>query len=403
MCNKPLKGIRVVELSTYVAAPGAARILCDMGAEVIKIESFAGDQWRETGKKLLNTDDNENPIFDLYNTGKKCICVNIKNEEGKAFTLKLLENADVFITNTRAPSLKRLGLDPETLTEKFPRLVYASINGFGTKGPDAASPGFDNISFWARSGFSADVLYKTEGSFPLPPTTGIGDCVSGGYLVAGIMTALFNRERTGKGDVVDVPLYGAAIWAMSSMLLRANPKYNEKFPFGPSHGDPLTNNYECADGEWCNISVRAYDKDASLMYELLGISEDIKALGEVTVENYCSLSETIIPLIRRAMKQKTSEEWMRIFREKDLVIGKLSHMTEVLCDEQAWANGFIEEITNRNGEKSVMSCPPIHFASYEKSPSKPAPMIAENTDEVLKDFGYSDEEIAHLHDVGAVK
>ena len=206
MNNKPLAGIRVVELSTYVAAPGAARILSDMGAEVIKIESFSGDQWRETGRKMLSTNDEENPVFDVYNTGKKSICVNIKTEEGLSFSMKLLEDADIFITNTRARSLRKLGLDAQSLTERFPRLIHASIDGFGSKGPDADSPGFDNISFWARSGFSMDIPYKSENSFPLPPTSGIGDCVSGGFLVAGIMTALFNRERTGKGDIVNVSL-----------------------------------------------------------------------------------------------------------------------------------------------------------------------------------------------------
>lgn len=400
---KPLSGIKVVELSTYVAAPGAARMLADMGAEVIKIESPSGDQWRESGKKVLSTNDDENPIFDVYNTGKKSICINIKTEEGLAFTMKLLEQADIFITNTRARSLRKLGLDAQTLTEKYPRLIFASIDGFGSKGPDADSPGFDNISFWARSGFSADIPYKDKNSFPLPPTSGIGDCVSGGFLVAGIMTALYNRERTGKGDVVNVSLYGAAIWAMSSMLLRANPKYGEKFPFNPNQGDPLTNNYECADGEWCNISVRAYDKDAPIMYHLLGIENEINAIGNVNVTTYYSMAETLIPIIRKAMKKKTSDQWMKEFRENDLVIGKLPHMTDVLVDEQAWANGFIEELTCPNGEKTVLACPPIHLGSYTKDPATPAPGMGEQTDDVLRSFGYDEETICRMHEIGAVK
>ena len=403
MNNKPLAGIKVVELSTYVAAPGAARILADLGAEVIKIESPSGDQWRESGKKSLHTTDDENPMFDVYNTGKKSACINIKNEKGLEFTLKLLEVADIFVTNTRARSLRKLGLDAETLTAKFPRLIFASVDGFGSKGPDADSPGFDNISFWARSGFSADIPYKAENSYPLPPTSGIGDCVTGGFLVAGIMTALYNRERTGKGDIVNLSLYGAAIWVMSSMLLRANPKYNEQFPVSPNHGDPLTNNYECADGEWCNISVRAYAKDAPLMYKLLGIEDEIQTVGNVTVENYVEKADVLIPIVRRAMKKKTSDQWMKEFRENDLVIGKLPHMTDVLVDEQAWANGFIEELINRNGEKSIMSCPPIHLGSYTKDPAAPAPRMGEQTDEILRSFGYDEAAICHMHEIGAVK
>lgn len=382
--NKPLEGIKVVELSTYVAAPGAARMLADFGAEVIKVESPTGDQWRETGRKMLGTTDDENPVFDVYNTGKKCICLNIKDPAQKETMMKLLERADIFVTNTRAQSLKKLGLDAQTLTEKFPKLIFASIDGFGDKGPDANSPGFDNISFWARSGFARDIPYKSEDYYPLGATSGVGDCVTGGFLLAGIMTALYHRTRTGKGDIVSVSLYGAATWVMSSMLLRADPQYGETFPKTPNFGDPLTNNYECADGEWVNISVRAYEKDADLMYEVMGIKEDVDRIGNVNVKTYYQMQDTLIPIIRKAMKKKTSAEWMEIFREKDLVIGKLPHMKDVLTDEQAWANGFVEEITNRNGNKSVIACPPIKMASYTKEPATLAPLLNENEEEVLE-------------------
>ena len=237
----------------------------------------------------------------------------------------------------------------------------------------------------------------------MPPTSGIGDCVTGGFLVAGIMMALFNRERTGKGEVVNVSLYGAAIWSMSSMLLRANPKYGGTFPMTPNQGDPLTNNYECSDGKWCNISVRAYDKDAALMYEKLGISEDVKKLGDVNVNNYCDMSEELIPLIRRAMKKQSSEYWINEFRKDDLVIGILPHMTDVLVDEQAWANGFLEKLVNRNEETSIMSCPPIHLASYEKPLSVPAPHLGENTVGILEELGYTPEEIQDMGKEGAIK
>lgn len=401
MLEKPLEGIKVVELSTYVAAPGTARMLADMGAEVIKVEAMAGDQWRETGKKMLNVTDEENPVFDVYNTGKKSICLNIKTPEGLEVMMKLLSEADIFVTNVRAQSLKKLGLDKESLREKCPRLIYASVDGFGSKGPDAHSPGFDNISFWARSGFSLDIRYDTENAFPLPATSGIGDCVTGGFLLAGIMTALYKREKTGIGDAVNVSLYGAAIWVMSSMLLRAAPQYGETFPMDPNQGDPLTNIYEAADGEWCNISVRSYENDAEKMYALLGISEQVHALGKINAYTYWSYNQQMIPMIRDAFKKKTADQWMQEFRSIDLVIGKLPHMKDVLTDEQAWANGFVEELTNRNGVKSVLSVPPIHLDSYEKAPSQPAPLLGEQTDEILKACGYDDNAIAHMRKSGA--
>ena len=403
MSDKPLKGIKVVELSTYVAAPSTARILCDLGAEVIKVEAFSGDQWRESGMKTLKRGEDENPIFDVYNTGKSSICINIKHEDGLKCMMRILADADVFITNVRSQSLKKLGLDAEALTEKYPRLVYASIDGFGNKGPDANSPGFDNISFWARSGFAADVPLKTDDSYPMPSISGVGDCISGGFLISGILASLYKRERTGRGDIVNISLYGVAIWVMSSMLLRAAPQYGDPFPLNPKQGDALAHNYKCADGEWCNVAVRAYDKDAAIMYELWGITEEVEKLGDINAITYFSHAEELIPMITKAMLTKTSDEWIELFRKHGLVIGRLPHIKDIITDEQAWANGFVEEFENRNGVKSVMACPPIHLASYEKDASKPAPRLGEQTEEILLKYGFSADDIEKMRQDGAVK
>ncbi len=402
MTSNPLSGIKVIELASYVAAPGAARIMSELGAEVIKVENMGGDLWRMSGKAQLKTDDNENPIFDVYNAGKKSICINIKDPSGKELLLRLLQDADVFITNTRARSLTKLGLDPETLTRLFPRLVYGTVDGFGDKGEDANTPGFDNSAFWGRSGFARDIPIKTDDYYPMPVISGVGDSVTGGFLVAGIMAALFRRERTGKGDVVRLSLYGTAIWIMSSMLLRADPRYGQTYPKDNVTGDPLTYNYECADGEWINISVRSYDKDAPLYYSILGIQAEVDKLGDVNRTNYQQFQKQLIPLIRNAFLQKNSDEWMDLMLGADLAVGKLPHMRNVLTDPQAWANGFVEEMINRNGSRSGLACQPIHMASWEKKPAVPAPMAGENTDEILAGLGYDEDEIRRLKDKGAV-
>ena len=277
--DKPLEGIKVVELSTYVAAPSTARMLADMGAEVIKVETVTGDQWRAQGRLFLNTTDDENPYFDIYNIGKKCISINIKDPEGKELMEKLIADADIFITNTRANSLKKLGFDSETLRAKYPRLIFASIDGYGPQGPEAGKPGFDNLAFWARSGFMSDIPIKTEDSYPLPVTSGVGDCVTGGFLLANICTALYKRQITGEGDSICVSLYNCGIWVMSAMMLRADPHYGGHYPVGPNCGDPLTYSYKCSDGEQVIISERIYEKDAPLIYELLGVTEEIASGG----------------------------------------------------------------------------------------------------------------------------
>ena len=141
MSKGPLEGIRVIELSSYVAVPSCARLLADFGAEVIKIETFAGDPWRVTGRSITKTGEEENPVYDIYNIGKQDICLDIRTGKGLACLFRMLERADIFLTNIRPQSLKKRGLDAEALRASFPRLIYASLNGFGTKGPEAdASP-----------------------------------------------------------------------------------------------------------------------------------------------------------------------------------------------------------------------------------------------------------------------
>lgn len=402
MKYNPLSGIKVIELATYVAAPGAARILSELGAKVIKVESFDGDLWRASGKAQLKTDDDENPIFDVYNAGKKSICINIKNPEGKELLMRLLRDADVFITNTRARSLKKLGLDPETLTSQFSRLIYAIVDGFGDKGKDANTPGFDNNAFWGRSGFARDIPIKTEDYYPMPVISGVGDSVTGGFLVAGIATALYQREVTGRGDVVRLSLYGTAIWILSSMLLRSDPKYGQVYPKNSVTGDPLTYNYECADGEWINISVRSYDKDAPVYYRILGIQDEVNKIGDLNRSNYQEYQAQLITLIRNAFLHKSSEEWLELLLKEDLAVGRLPHMKDVLADSQAWDNGFVEEMINRNGHKSILACQPIHIGTCKKMAAVPAPMAGENTEEIMIELGYSKEKISELKVSGAV-
>jgi len=400
--KKPLDNIKVVELSTYVAAPATARMLADMGADVIKVETVTGDQWRTQGKLLLNTTDLENPYFDIYNTGKKCISINIKHPKGLELMLKLIGDADIFITNTRANSLKKLGLDSESLRNKFPKLIYASVDGYGEKGPEAGKPGFDNLAFWARSGFAVDIPFKTDTSYPIPATSGIGDCVTSGFLLANIMTALYKRTITGEGDTINVSLYNCGIWVMSSMLLRADPHYGGHYPVGPFEGNPLTSNYKCSDDEWVIISERIYEKDAPLMYKILGIEEIIQE-KQITKDNYFNKASELIPIIQEAFLKESSAEWIKRFREYDLVIEKLTHIKDILTDQQAKENHFVETIKNRNGNQSTIACPPIRMSSYSKQETIPAPLLGENTNEIMKMYGYSENEINELKLDGAVK
>lgn len=401
--RKPLEGIKVVDLSNYVAAPVCSRMLADMGADVIKIETFKGDPWRETAKACTYTDDLENPVFDIYNAGKKSICLNIKHESGMAVLMEMLKEADVFITNTRARSLKKLGLDYETLHEKFPRLIYGTITGYGSKGPDTDSPGFDNVAFWTRSGFLRDMSIQSETSYPVYSPTGCGDTVTGGMLFGGIMTALYQREKTGLGDYVTTALYNASVWILASMIMQAQEPYSVKFPKERTDSSPFVSPYKCADGEWMCITVLDYARFQNKVFEILGIQEEMSKLDLPTQAAVKKHSAQIVPVMEQAFLKKTSREWLRLFKEADIVCGLMNHMSDVPKDEQAIVNQFVQEYHCRNGNTCMMPCPPIRLESQAAPLAESAPLIGEHTRQVLLNMGYAEDKIDEMICAGAVK
>ena len=219
----PLEGIRVVELATVVAAPTASRVLCAFGAEVIKVETKIGDEMRRAGEfEMVVCEDDKNPLFTIQNSGKRLTSIDLKNPDGKAAFLKLLETADVFLTNVRLPSLGRLGLDYETLHKAYPGLVYAHFSGFGPKGPDAAKPGFDSTAFWLRSGPMAD--WQVPGSFPFTPTYAFGDMATSSAFLSGILMALIGKKSTGMGTFVSTSLFASGIWCNAIGVVSHQPQ-----------------------------------------------------------------------------------------------------------------------------------------------------------------------------------
>ena len=254
--SKPLAGVKVVEMSTFVAGPVTARLLADLGAEVIKVERPEGDAWRVTGVSYLprRFSEAENPVFDIYNTGKKHLALNLKTPEGMEAFHKLLAEADVFITNTRPRALKRLGLAYEDIQEKYPALIYGILLGYGEEGPESEKPAFDTSAFWAKSGFLRDHGLVREDYAPVPPPYSMGDTITGYLLMGEICAALYRKKETGLGDYVRAGLYHNGIFTMGTMAIISQPPFGSTFPrdrlaWGAPSGD-----YQCADGEWIFLS-----------------------------------------------------------------------------------------------------------------------------------------------------
>lgn len=401
--SKPLEGIKVLDLTTFVAAPVCARLLSDLGADVIKVERPSGDGWREFGLTFNpRFDHDENPVFDIYNAGKKCIALNLKDPAAKSVFWKLLEQADVFVTNTRPDALHRLGLGYEDVRARCPRLIYALVLGYGEEGPEAGRPAFDTTAFWARSGFMRDMAPVTADYMPISPPSGVGDTVTGYSLLSQINAALFARERTGKGDFVQAGLYHTGIFTMGTMEIISQRPWGRQYPMTRKEVGPPGGCYMCADGEWIFLANGQQSVYLPRMFRLIDRPELIEDPRFLTPESRRMHKDELYEIFRQAYLTRPCQEWLDRSLEVDLPVVRLNHFADVTEDPQAWANGYLERMTCRNGETVVMPRSPIHMDSVGELQTIPAPRVGSDTKAVLMELGYSEAEISAMQEAGAV-
>ena len=391
-----LDGIKVVELCSFVAAPCTGRLLADFGAEVVKIEIPRGDGWRGVGKANTGTGDDENPVFDVYNSNKKDIALDLKKPKAMEILYKLLEKTDIVISNTRLKSLSKMELDPGSLRKKYPKLIYAWVGGYGEEGPDADKPAFDLAAFWGKSGFFRDLTVETEGSYPMTSPLGVGDQVTSLSVLAGIFAALYRRQLTGKGETIKVSLYNTGLWVMASMIIMTQKKYNNVWPKRRSTQNPLTTHYLCGDGEWVSIFILEPKRYEDTFYRVIGYP-DFKTNVPAEVGDVLDTGK-VIAFLEKIFIKKPSDEWLAIFKEADIVCEKLNHFRDVENDEQAWANEYLEYVALLNGEKALMPRPPIRMESQPPIHSSRGPALGEHTEEILESLGYTGEQIQSLID-----
>ena len=401
----PLEGYKVIELGTEVSVPACCKMLSDYGAEVIKIETLQGDNWRTGGLSLnMPIDDYNNPMFTLLNGGKKLVALNLKTEAGKAVLFKLLADADVFISNVRLRSLEKLGLGYEQLKDRFPKLVYCHFTGYGHRGPDQNRPGYDNTAYWCRTGARVD--WVLEGEHPLRQTGAYGDMVTSFLSYSGIVTALLARAKNGQGCFVSNSLYGAAVWVNSSTILGTQPPYNHQFP-EPAYmpPNPFIGDYLCKDNEWISLVGIGFPVNFPKFATLLGLEkyiDDPRCQNEKTIKESGFLPE-MREMVAEIIKTKTSDEWCKLIDEAGLVCSKLYHFKDVHKDEQAWANDYLEEVEFAGGQKSALAKSPVHLSGYEMRKNLPSGGVGADTAEVLSALGYTEAEIQQLQKDQAIK
>lgn len=399
---KPMEGIKVVELSTMLAGPMTARILAEWGADVIKVESMNGDAWRkQAGTTLSPCTKDANPNFDMQNMNKRFVGLNMRSKEGSAAMMKLLSTADVFVTNYRVQALEPMGLTYEQLKDKFPRLIHASVLGYGEKGPEKDRPGYDYTVFFSRTGLMADLA--PAGGPPLIPVGGIGDHSVAVALSGGIAAALYKRSVTGQGDKVDVSLLQAGTFILCTGILNGfNGRKLPRDRYDCGHAG--SNTYQASDGEWFYLAVIDYRRFPEFC-EVIGLPEIATDPRFSTSEAYYRNREELTRIFDEKFKEQPIAYWHELLDTHDLPHEILYHFKDVPYDPQVQANHYTYFHEYPDGTKTVFANGPVHFASIDPAaiPCNTSGPIGCDNNEVLKEAGYTEDEIKAMREAGDIK
>ncbi len=390
---KPLTGIRVLDFTRYQQGPFATVILADFGAEVIKVEEPAGDY----GRRMWREPDGFSAFWEALDRGKKSVCIDLRTSEGQDLALRLGEGCDVVVENFRPGTMERWGLGYEAFAARNPRVIYAQATGWGTKGPMADLPSFDQIS-QAYSGF-AQHSGGGPGSRPEVPYPGIADQTGGMNLALGIMTALFVRERTGIGQKVEVSLLGTQLALQAPELLHYL-HFGEERP-REFRASPTVGHYQCSDGKW----VMVVGIDQKFWPRLLaalgrtGLADDPRfARGYGRWVNRRDLE----PLIEAAFASGTSQHWQERLREADVPASLVLDYAALSREEQPAANGYVVEHDHpRFGRQRIIGLH-IQLSETPGEPGAPAPLLGEHTRESLLALGLTSSEVEALERRGVV-
>ena len=390
----PLHGVKVVELGVWVAGPAAAGVLGDWGADVIKIEPLSGDPAR-TFQRMFGGDMPNNPVFELDNRNKRGIALDISTPEGREIALELLDQADVFVTNVRVDALKRAGLDYDAVSARNPRLVYGQITGYGLEGPDANRPGYDIAAFWARSGI-AHMLTPEGGALPFQ-RGGMGDHTTGVTFAGAISAALYQRERSGLGQMVSSSLLRQGVYTIGfdlNMMLGwgQHPMIGQRTQMM----NPSVNNYQAGDGTWFWGVGLEGERHWPPLARVAGHPEWITDERFVTPLQRAINHKELIALLDEAFSGKSLDEWADIFAtEPDMFWSPVNSAEEVLADPQLQHAGGLIEVPDEYGTTTMIASP----ADFHGTPGEPrwiAPKLGEHTADVLRELGRSDAVIEEL-------
>jgi crotonobetainyl-CoA:carnitine CoA-transferase CaiB-like acyl-CoA transferase len=400
-----LEGIKVVDLTQYVAGPACPRILGEMGATVYKIEPFSGDEQRTQGASwgMKYKTDFDDLAYDMSSMNKKWLSVNLKSSGGKELIEKLLSEADVFVTSFRDGALERLGLDYESVAEKFPHIVWAQMRGYGERGKERNSKGFDATSYSARGGLVMSFPQKNQYFEPGNAPVAIGDWNASVMLTTGVLAALVRRLRTGAGDKVTVNLYHAACWAMTSAIMASQqgaeyPKNRKDAPC------PTNNSYRSADGVWFLMCFGHYNRYFELVMRTIGLDHLVGNKDYDTLEAIgpSGANTQVIEWMEEAFARQDFDYWEKLFKERDIPFQRCFTVEDILQDDEAFDNDILRKVHYDDLGECAITTSPVRLGSVGDPELHRSLPIGYDTRAVMREYGYTDDDIAALSAEGAV-
>ena len=398
----PLDGVKVVELTMFQQGPVCGTKLGDLGAEVIKVEPPAGDPARGF-MRIIGTMvglKGRNYYFENHNRNKRSIVLDLKTEMGMEVFLKLIDRTDVFVTNLSIEAPIKMGIGPEILLERNPRLIYAQASGWGRKGPDANGLSFDYTGI-GRSGLMMSC--GERGSPPAQILPGLGDELGGMVCAWAVCTALYAREKTGKGQVVDTSLMGS-IMCMLSLVLSAPAILGQEFPREnrAAAGNPIYNHYRAKDDKWFILAHLQPDRYWPNVCRAMGKPELEDDPRFNSIESRGENAEELISIMDMQFITKNREEWFEIFDKEGLIYSPIQSPKEVVDDPQALANDYVTWFDHPVLGRTKMVGFPWDFSQTPASIRREAPEFGQHTEEILLELGYTWEDTTKLKDAKAI-
>lgn len=393
----PLKGIKILDLTTVLLGPYATQIMGDLGAEVIKVEGPGGDNIRNGGPKRS---DGMGPIFMTINRNKRSVVLDLKKPEAKKVFAKLIAESDVFIHNVRAAGIERLGFDYESVRQIKPDIIYVHAVGYGSTGPYAGLQAFDDL-VQSASGAAALIGMVDGNPDPRYIPANIVDKATGLHAVYATLAGLFHKERTGEGQRIEVPM-------LESFVSFNMVEHLYGHTFEPPTGhlgysrviNPNRKPYKTKDGY---LAILPYDDTQWRMFFELGGRPGV--FDDPRFSTFAARTKNIKDLygiIAEVTIGKTTEEWVKLLGDANIPAMKYNSLDDLMDDEHLTHVDFFERREHPSEGTWVSMRPPIAFDKTPSSVRRDPPRLGQNTDEVLKELGYSDEEIAALKQTGAI-